>query len=195
MVLRANLMQQLTSDKIIFLNQILGLQAERVTAGALGKALIWCMLLPKWATVWSSRSRPGACALLSTLHKNGRSILRQIAVLMSEVCLALSAAAQARGQQDTSSHAKEPRTKMKAAGTEIETVGFDLQPLPLSKRAIAENTLSPCASSIEHVYRTFDLENLQSRSETSSSGSRRARCRIDRRKAETAVSGLAAQAA
>ena len=46
----------LTSDKSFLLNKIDGLTATGSTAGALGTAVTWYMLSPKWNSVW-----PSAC--------------------------------------------------------------------------------------------------------------------------------------
>ena len=50
---------------------------------------------------------------------------------------------------------------MKAKGIEIYTVGFDLDSLSSSERAIAEDTLKSCGTSLEHFYNTLDPAELQ----------------------------------
>jgi hypothetical protein len=50
---------------------------------------------------------------------------------------------------------------MKAAGFEIYTVAFDLDSLPSTERAIAEDTLKSCGSSIEAFYNTLEPKELE----------------------------------
>lgn len=157
----ANTVMPLSSDKAALSSQIDGLEASGATAGALGVAWTWYMLSPNWDTVWTGTAKPGTYGDLTTKQPSGAPKLRKVAVLMSDgVFNAL------RGNKDqspavVSGHAKQICTNMKATGIEVYSVAFDLDSLPASDRAIAEEVMKNCATDLSHFYSTLTVNELQ----------------------------------
>lgn len=152
----------LTDDKSALISKIDGLQATGSTAGALGTAVTWYMLSPKWNTIWPSASAADPYSHLSIEQSNGQKKLRKVAVLMSDGVFNAMRGWTGQNQQDVSNHAKAICTAMKAEGIEIYTIGFDLDSLPSDERAVAVDTLQSCGTDIEHFYNTLDPVQLQS---------------------------------
>lgn len=156
-----NVIVPLTSDKSSLLSAISNLKAVGPTAGALGTAFSWYMLSPKWNSLWTSTSHADPYAHLSILQPNGRPKLRKVAILMSDGVFNTYRSWTGQNQQTMSDHAKDICTAMKAAGVEIYSIGFDLDSLPSSEKAIAIDTLQSCGTSIDHFYNTLDAQQLQ----------------------------------
>lgn len=150
----------LTSDKSVLKARINGLSAFGSTAGALGTAWSWYMLSPNFDHIWTGQSRPASYGDLTEFH-DGRPKLKKIAILMTD-----GEYNTYRGNKDTdpalvSANAQAICQNMKAKGIEIYTVGFGLDQLPGSKRAIAEATLKNCGSDIQHFYNALNVEELK----------------------------------
>ncbi|MGI9475792.1 MAG: hypothetical protein ACR2PI_03750, partial [Hyphomicrobiaceae bacterium] len=152
----------LSDDKADLMSKIDGLKATGSTAGALGTAVTWYMLSPKWNGVWPSASSADPYSHLSIEQPNGQKKLRKVAVLMSDGVFNAMRSWTNQNQQDVSDHAKAICSAMKAEGIEIYTIGFDLDSLPSGERAIAIDTLQSCGTDIEHFYNTLDPDQLQS---------------------------------
>lgn len=157
-----NQIMPLSDDKTALLNKIDGLQATGSTAGALGTAVTWYTLSPKWNSIWPSGSAPDPYSNISIVQPNGQKKLRKVAVLMSDGVFNAMRSWTGQNQQDVSDHAKAICTAMKASGVEIYTIGFDLDSLPSGERSIAVDTLQSCGTDIEHFYNTLDPAQLQS---------------------------------
>lgn len=152
----------LTNDKSFLLNKIDGLTATGSTAGALGTAVTWYMLSPKWNSVWPSASAADPYSNLTVIQPNGQQKLRKVAVLMSDGVFNAMRSWTGQNQQEVSDHAKAICTAMKAQGIEIYSIAFDLDSLPSSEQAIALDTLQSCGTDIEHFYNTLNPAELQS---------------------------------
>ena len=157
----ANEILPLSSDKMQLKSRIDGLEADSVTAGALGTAFTWYMLSPKWASIWPTTAIPGSYADLTSLQASGQPMLRKVAVLMSDGVFNSYRGWKDKDQQTVSDFAKQLCTNMKAQGIEIYTVGFQLDQLPAAERTIAEDTLRSCGTDIQHFYNTINPEELQ----------------------------------
>ncbi|HRD75072.1 MAG TPA: pilus assembly protein TadG-related protein, partial [Hyphomicrobiaceae bacterium] len=151
----------LTSDKAHLIDRISRLEAYGSTGGALGTAMSWYTLSPRWSGIWSSDSRPGAYSDVTTIQPSGNPLLRKVAVLMSDGEYNTFRNWKDQDQVMVSDRAKQICANMRAAGIEIFTVGFALDQLPTAKRAIAEDTLRSCGGEISHFYSTFNAEQLQ----------------------------------
>jgi Flp pilus assembly protein TadG len=160
-VANANEVLPLSSNKATLKSRIDGLEAFGSTGGALGTAWGWYMLSPKWNSIWTGTSAPGAYSDLTTSQANGAPVLRKVAVIMSDGVYNTVRSWKDQDQQEVSNYAKQMCTNMKAAGIEIYTVAFALDQLPAGERAVAEDTLRSCGSSVQHFYSTLTVEHMQ----------------------------------
>jgi Flp pilus assembly protein TadG len=139
------------------------LNAFGTTAGALGTVWTQYMLSPNWSTIWTGTQRPGAYADTQAKQSNGAPLLRKVAVLMTDGSFntMLQGSADTTSQLQTVSDAAiAVCTNMKNNGIEIYTVGFDLDSLATSERAIATQTLKSCGTDISHFYNSLDADQL-----------------------------------
>lgn len=160
----SNQVMRLSSDKSALVAKIDGLKGKGSTAGALGTAFTWYMLSPNWNSVWTGDSAGDAdpYSHLTTMQSNGKPKLRKVAVLLSDGVYNTRRSWVGQNQQeDSSNDAKSVCSAMKAKGIEIYAVGFDLDSLSSSDRAIAEDTLQSCGTSLEHFYNTLNPADLQ----------------------------------
>lgn len=160
----SNVIMRLSSDKSALNTKIDGLTGKGATGGALGTAFTWYMLSQNWNTVWSGDSAGNAdpYSHLTTMQPNGKPKLRKVAILLSDGVYNTRRSWDEQDQQDSSDDAKSVCSAMKAKGIEIYAVGFDLDSLSSAERAIAEDTLQSCGTSLEHFYNTLDPAELQS---------------------------------
>jgi len=74
----------LTSDKDKLTNAIGSYQANGPTAGHIGLAWGWYTLSPNWSSVFTGDSTPASYAKLTELGRKGQPLLKKIAVLMTD---------------------------------------------------------------------------------------------------------------
>ena len=160
-VAEANEIMPLSSDKTALAARIDGLEAYGATSGALGTAFAWYMMSPNWSNVWPATSSPGNYSDLTNIQNNGRPKLRKVAVLMTDGGYNTLRGWKGQDQQTVSNHAKQLCTNMKAAGIEIYTVGFALNELGATERAIATDTLQSCGTDLSHFYDTLSVQQLK----------------------------------
>jgi hypothetical protein len=98
---------------------------------------------------------------LTATTSNGAPKLRKIAVLMTDGDYNTYRAWKGYDPQTVSDNAKAICTNMKAKGIEVFTVGFDLDKLPSSAKAMAIDTLQSCGTDIEHFYNSLDADQLK----------------------------------
>lgn len=161
-VANANEVLPLTNNKATLEAKINGLEAYGATAGVLGTAFSWYMLSPEWKTVWTGQSQPQSYSLLSETNEGGAPKLRKVAILMTDGVYNTY-----RGWKDQdidymSENAIAMCDAMKAKGIEIYTVGFALDSLSTSEKAVAEETLRACGSTVDHFYASLNVDELQS---------------------------------
>ena len=156
-----NQIMSLTSDKATLTARIDGLQAYGSTAGALGTAWAWYTLSPKWVSVWGGDDKPGPYSDLTAIQGNGFPKLRKVAVLMTDGVYNTIRGWKDQNQQQVSDYAKQMCANMKAQGIEIYAVGFALDELGASERAIATDTLKSCGTDLAHFYETLTVPQLQ----------------------------------
>jgi Putative Flp pilus-assembly TadE/G-like/von Willebrand factor type A domain len=160
-VAETNEVLALTNDKATLKAKIDGLRAYGSTAGVLGTAFSWYMLSPEWKNVWTGQSQPKAYSLLTEKNDQGKPKLRKIAILMTDGSYNTF-----RGWKDqdinmVSSNAKQMCTNMKAKGIEIYTVGFELDSLPASQKAVATTMLKDCGTTVNHFYDSINAAALK----------------------------------
>jgi Putative Flp pilus-assembly TadE/G-like len=160
-ILSTNVVVPLTNDVTTLTNRIDALEAYGSTAGALGTAWTWYTLSPNWSGIFKAASAPRPYGDLSVINANGKPKLRKVAVLMSDGDYNTYRSWKDQNGQDVSNNAKAICTNMKAQGIEIFAVGFDLDSLPPSKRAIAEDTLKSCGTDLDHFYNSLTPAQLQ----------------------------------
>jgi Flp pilus assembly protein TadG len=139
------------------------LNAFGPTGGALGTVWTQYMLSPNWGTIWSGSQRPGSYTDTQTKQSNGAPVLRKVAVLMTDGgynTMRQQSNSSTAQMQSVSSAAVAVCTNMKKNGIEIYTVGFDLDALGTTERAIATKTLQDCGTDISHFYSSLDAEQL-----------------------------------
>lgn len=156
-----NQLMPLTSDKSALQARISGLEAYGATAGAVGTAMTWYALSPKWKNVWPDASEPAPYGHLNATAPGGGPKLRKVAILMSDGVYNTFRSWKDQDQGQVSGWAKQLCTNMKDEGIEVFTVGFDLDSLSGTERSIAEDTLQSCGSSIDHFYDTLDINQLK----------------------------------
>lgn len=160
-VAEGNQIMSLTNDKTALAARIDALEAYGSTSGALGTAWAWYTLSPKWTSVWGGNDKPGPYSDLTTIQGNGLPKLRKVAVLMTDGVYNTWRGWKDQDQQAVSDYAKQLCTNMKAQGIEIYTVGFALDELTPTERAIATDTLQSCGTDLQHFYETLTLPQLQ----------------------------------
>jgi Flp pilus assembly protein TadG len=151
----------LSADKTMLRARLQGLQAGGATSGAAGTVWAWYMLSPKWAGIWTGGSAPGSYSDLTTMNSYGAPKLRKVAVLMSDGVYNALRSVKDWPATQVSNHAKQVCTAMKAAGIEIYSVAFDLDSLPATDRAIAEDVLKSCGTDLNHFYSTLTVAELK----------------------------------
>lgn len=159
--LAANIMLPLTSDVTAINARIDALDAYGSTGGALGTAWAWYALSPNWSGIFEGASAPASYSELTATTSNGAPKLRKIAVLMTDGDYNTYRAWKGYDPQTVSDNAKAICTNMKAKGIEVFTVGFDLDKLPSSAKAMAIDTLQSCGTDIEHFYNSLDADQLK----------------------------------
>jgi hypothetical protein len=160
-VAEANEIMPLSNSAAALKSRIDGLQAFGSTAGVLGTAWSWYTLSPNWKTVFDGNSEPKAYSLLSQTNETGAPKLRKIAILMSDGVYNTMRGWKGQDQQFMSDNAVAMCNAMKQKGIEIYTVGFALDNLMPAERDLAENTLRSCGSTIDHFYKSINVEQLQ----------------------------------
>jgi hypothetical protein len=156
-----NEVQPLTSDKEHLLSRINALSGYSSTAGALGTSWAFYALSPNWSGVWPAASTPAPYSQLTEITETGAPFLRKVAVLMTDGGYNTFRGEKGMDQQEVSDHAVAVCNEMKAKGIEVYTVGFALNELPASERAIAIDTLKKCGSDIKHFYDTITPVELK----------------------------------
>jgi len=167
--LPSNPIVPLSSDKQMLKNTIDGFTASGGTAGHIGTAWAWYMLSPKFEDVVPAESKPAGYGKLEQTNSEGKPILQKIAVLMTdgeynaEYCdngirAKRPGAESYTGNCDpvndkSAEQARQLCQNMKDAGITIYTVGFQL-----AEGGEAEETMTQCATSPDHVY---DADNGQ----------------------------------
>lgn len=159
-----NAVVPLSSDKSLLNAKIDAFQATGSTAGHLGTAWSWYTLSPNWSGVLPASGKPQPYSMLSQLSSKGRPLLQKIAVLMTDgeyntqYCETGQRDRNGSGGNGTKGNCDAPNgtsanqaralcAAMKAKGITVYTVGFQLQ-----AGGEAEQTLSQCATSEDHVF-------------------------------------------
>lgn len=167
----------LSSNKASLKSQIDSYQASGWTAGHLGTAWAWYLMSPNWNNVLPAESQAQSYAMMSQLNENGDPLLRKVAVLMTDgeynmqYCDGGNNSGVADKNTWTSNwhkancdspngssvdQARALCQNMKAAGIEVYSVGFQIDP-----NGTAAETMSLCASSEEHVFSATSGEELK----------------------------------
>lgn len=153
----------LTSNKAFLKSQIDSFEAAGGTAGHIGTAWAWYMLSPEWDDYVPAASAPQGYGKLNQLNSAGKPLLQKIAVLMTdgeynaEYC-ENGVRAKRDGKESftgdcspengrSADQARALCENMKAKGITVYSVGFQLQ-----SGGEAEDTMSMCATSEDHVY-------------------------------------------
>ncbi len=160
-IMGENAIMPLTNVPDEIANRIDNLEAYGSTAGALGTAWAWYMLSPNWSNVWTGTSAPGPYADVSAVSSGGRPKLRKIAVLMTDGDYNTHRTDKDASPNMVSQNAKTLCANMKAQGIEIFTVGFELDQLPATNRAMAIDTLQACGTDVNHFYNSIDENQLK----------------------------------
>jgi Flp pilus assembly protein TadG len=141
----------LSSDKVSLKSAIDALPTSGGTAGHLGTAWSWYLLSPKWSSIWPQSAKPMGYSKLTVLNDDGQPILRKIAVLMTDG----EFNTEYSGDSSTT-QARAICTKMKNAGIEVYSVGFEIR-----VGGEADTTMSQCASSSSHYYNASSGDALR----------------------------------
>jgi hypothetical protein len=163
----------LTNDKTLLMSTIDSFQATGTTAGHLGTAWAWYTLSPNWGSVFPVSSLPKSYSVLSEVNSKGKPVLEKIAVLMTvgeyntQYCNTGILDKNSLGSSSTkgkcnasggnsATQARALCTAMKNEGITVYSVGFQL-----ASGGTAEETLSQCATSEDHVYNAQSTEELK----------------------------------
>lgn len=155
-----NVVEPLSSDKSTLLSRLNSYEAYGETAGALAVSFAWYAISPNWSSIWPSDSEPAPYSDLALRQSNGQPALRKVAILLSDGVFNWLHGEKA-DQQTVSDHAKQVCANMKAAGIEVFTVGYDLDSLSSTEKAIALDTLKSCGNDLDHFYETLDEAGLK----------------------------------
>ena len=141
----------LTKSKSDLNTAIDNLPASGGTAGHLGTAWAWYLISPKWDDVWPDDATPLPYSMMSQLNEQGKPLLQKVAVIMTD------------GEYNTkfsgdssATQAREICKKMKQAGVEVYTVGFEI-----TSGGEADTTMAQCATSPTHYYNASNGEELR----------------------------------
>jgi len=163
----------LTNNKTLLKSTIDSFQATGTTAGHLGTAWAWYTLSPNWGSVFPVSSRPESYSVLSEVNSKGKPVLEKIAVLMTDgeyntqYCNSGILDKNSLGSSSTkgncnasggnsATQARALCAAMKNEGITVYSVGFQL-----ASGGTAEETLSQCATSEDHVYNAQNAEELK----------------------------------